>query len=121
MNFIKKFLNLFTKTKTDNTSSLPKWEEVVEKCYGQEISLIPEYTVEKVIYTKAKDFRVILYKKKNKDMYFTIYEKLYAWDEEELQYGCNLPGYWCPTGENTSVFDTLETAEREIYSMPEFK
>lgn len=130
LNFIKIILkNLFNikdknyyaplQTEIEEKVTVPTWEEVVEKCYGQEVSLIPNYTVEKVIYTKTKDFRVIIYKKK--DMYFTIYERLYAWDEDELQYGCNLPGYWCPTGENTSVFDSIKTAEREIYSMPQFK
>lgn len=103
---------------------LPSWEEVVEKCYGQEVSLIPNYTVEKVIYTKTKDFRVIIYKKK--DMYFTICERLYAWDEEdeyeinEYLSGDGLPGYWFPIDNGVSVFDSIETAEREIYSMPQF-
>lgn len=105
--------------------SLPPWEEIVEKCYGKEVSDICEYTVEKVIYAKAKDFRAVIYKKK--DMYFIICEQLYAWDEEdeyeinEYLSGKGLPGYWFPIDNGVSVFDSIEMAEKEIFAMSQFK
>ena len=137
MSFIKILINLFKKNKPYNAplryeyeaqyekSSLPAWEEIIEKCYEKEVSNIFGYIVEKVIYSKAKDFRAVIYKKK--DMYFTILERLYAWNEEdeyeinEYLSGNGLPGYWFPIDNGVSVFDSIEAAEREIFSMSEFE
>ncbi len=137
MSFIKIFISLFKKNKPYNAplqyeygskyekNPLPPWQEIVEKCYGKEVSNIYEYTVEKVIYTKENDFRAVIYKKK--DMYFIILEQLYAWNEEdeyeinEYLSGNGLPGYWFPIDNGVSVFDSIETAEKEIFAMAEFK
>lgn len=122
--FIKRKLKPSNKNNPDKIS-LPPWEEIIEMCYGQGVSNICEYTVEKVIYTNTKDFRAVIYKKK--DMYFIICERLYAWDEEdeyeinEYLSGDGLPGYWFPIDNGVSVFDSIETAEKEIFSMPNFK
>lgn len=103
---------------------LPPWEEIVEMCYGQGLSNLSDYTIEKVFYANAKDFRAVIYKKK--DMYFIIYERLFAWDDEdeyeinEYLSGKGLPGYWFPIDNGISVFDSIETAEKEILSMSEF-
>ncbi len=105
--------------------SLPPWEEIVEMCYGQGISNLSAYTIEKVIYANAKDFRAVIYKKK--DMYFIICEQLFAWDDEdeyeinEYLSGKGLPGYWFPIDNGVSVFDSIESAEREVFSMSGFK
>lgn len=131
LKLIERIFSFFHKNKNDNSSLqyekklLPPWEEIVEMCYGQGVSNICEYTVEKVIYAKAKDFRAVIYKKK--DMYFIICERLYAWDEEdeyeinEYLSGKGLPGYWFPIDNGVSVFDSIESAEREVFSMSGFK
>ena len=131
LKLIERILSFFHKNKNHNSSLqydktlLPPWEEIVEMCYGQGLSNLSDYTIEKVFYTKAKDFRAVIYKKK--DMYFIICEQLYAWNEEdeyeinEYLSGKGLPGYWFPIDNGVSVFDSIETAEKEIFSMTGFK
>ena len=104
---------------------LPPWEEIIEMCYDQGLSNLHDYTIEKVFYSNEKDVRAIIYKKK--DMYFIIREKLYAWDKDdeyeinEYLSGKGLPGYWFPIDNGVSVFDSIESAEKEVFSMAGFK
>lgn len=107
---------------------LPPWEEIVEMCYDKQLDCYEDY-MEKVIYSKSKDFRAIIFKTST-DIYTVSYEKLYPWDEEDeyemIEYWSGgLPGYWggfsTSAVSTNSFYDSLKTAEREIFSMPEFK
>lgn len=130
--FIKMFQKLFKRNSKKyctpiqyEKKPLPPWEEIVKMCYGKGLSNLSAYTIEKVIYAKSKDFRAVIYKKK--DMYFIICERLYAWAEEdeyeinEYWSGKGLPGYWFPIDNGVSVFDSIESAEKEVFSMSEFE
>lgn len=108
--------------------SLPPWDEIIEMCYDKQLGGYDD-AIEKVIYSKSKDFRAIILRTST-NIYTVSYEKLYPWDEEDKYemseyWSGGLPGYW--GGFSTSAigtksfYDSLKTAEREIFSIPEFR
>lgn len=105
--------------------TLPPWEEIVEMCYDKQLDCYEDY-MEKVIYSKSKDFRAIIFKTST-DIYTVSYEKLYPWDEEDkyemIEYWSGgLPGYWESTGDGmTSFYGSIQTAEKEIFLTPQFR
>ena len=55
--------------------------------------------------------------------YRAVCEELFPFDEDELKYFSpgDPPGFWCGTGGGVSLYDSLETALKEIRSDPQFK
>ncbi len=107
---------------------LPPWEEIIEMCYDKQLDCYGDEVV-KVIYSKPKDFRAIILKAST-GIYTVSYEKLYPWDSdneyEMFEYWSGgLPGCWEPFCDGSfatsSFYDTLKTAEKEVFSMPQFQ
>ena len=96
------------------------WEEIVEECYDEGLSFV--YPIVKVIYTGDKSARAVILRK-SAELYTIAFERLCAFEDEELQYIENgARGYWSPTLESMrSIFDTEIEAVAEVYSVSPFK
>lgn len=99
---------------------LPPWEDIVEMMYGKELSY-NHYEVVDVIYSLDKSKRYVIVK--SEDGYvkcFYEYIRLYYDDVETMCEG-ELPAGWWYGGGNGSIYDSVETAMREMKSEPNYK
>ena len=100
---------MFFKPKKEKTKIyIPTWDEVVERCYDQGLS----DNMIKVAYHPTKAYRVVIVRRKD-GYYQIIEEKLFACDEDELNYHPDLWGYWCRCDCGISIFESIEDAEKE--------
>lgn len=105
-------MNIFKKrTHKRNTKPyIPTWDEVVQKCYDQDLT----YTnpIYKVFYNNTQSYRVIILQRT--DNIFTILEeKLIACDEHDLSIDPDIWGYWSDITSFISFFHSNEAAEEE--------
>ena len=99
------------KNKQTQKIYIPTWEEVVERCYDQELSFFSDQVI-KVLYNSAKSYRVVILMR-NDGNYRIIEEELIACDEDDLIYHQDIWGYWSRIDRYVSIFDSLESAEEE--------
>ena len=95
------------------------WDEIINTCYDKQLSGFGNHVV-KVIYADNKAERAIVLQKRD-TLYCIALEKLYAYDDDELEY-FDLPAYWDPyVTRMNSIFDTKERAIEEVMLTPPFK
>ena len=111
------------KEKQKDNSSLNynlSMEEIASIMYDKQL----DYTFEvvKTIYSKDKTKRYVLLKANDGTIRYQ-YEKLVPYDAEELQYlkPDSLPAYWSLVSDTNHIFDSIDTAIKEIQSDPEYK
>lgn len=99
---------------------MPPAEELALIMRGKGLS----FTDEIVKVLESPDlFRRIVILKRADGSYRAVCEELFPFDEDELKYFSpgDPPGFWCGTGGGVSLYDSLETALKEIRSDPQFK
>ena len=102
---------MFFKRKKKTTTILPTWEEVVERCYDQELSSFSDKVI-KAIYNSAKSYRVVILMRKD-GYYQIIEEELIACDEDDLNFRPDVWGYWFRLERYVSIYDLFKSAEEE--------
>lgn len=71
------------------------------------------------IYSKDKKRRFVI-RQTGQRIYRLTYEVIYVYEEDGYQE--EIPSFWVPAGNaDTGIYDSVETARREIYATPEYK
>lgn len=71
------------------------------------------------IYSKDRKRRFVIRQTEQK-IYRVTYEVIYVYEEDGYQE--EIPSYWMPAGNaDTGIYDSVETARREMCATPEFK
>ncbi len=83
-----------------------------------------DFTDEVVKVLESPDlFRRIVILKREDGLYRAVFENLFPFDEDELKYfdPGDLPGYWSDAGIGVSLYDSLETALKEVNLNNEYR
>jgi len=98
------------------------WNEIAEECYDESLTFLYPIVVVKVIYADDKTERAVILQQPD-GTYLVTFEKLYPYDDDELQYIDHRPhSFWIQSSQGAcSIFDTEERAENAIFETPPFR
>ncbi len=114
----------YSKQKKTDVPPIPSWGEIVDRMYGQGLDAFSD-EVYGVIYSCDRAMRYVILKDE-KGFYSYCLEAIYQFDEDEWRYVCeskDVPAMWEPHPEvkSSSLFDTKESALREMRAEPYYK